>query len=244
MPFEDTAPAGAPAASPPAGTPAPGTPAGTPPATPPGGKPADSPTPSDSSNAWRTNLPQGLREALGDTDPEEAAKIFARGKEYNPAQKTEDIALKFAEGAELHPGLEKMFKELCIAQKMTPAQAQALVEFNGKFNSEANRIYLEHGNAELEKRYGADIGKVKDNALKAFTALDRKMEGRLSASPGGKQIASDPMVVEALYLISQMISEDSLGSLAPSGGDDKAMSDKEFFERVLSEQQRGARAAL
>jgi hypothetical protein len=192
---------------------------------------------------WRASLPQELRDAVSDAaDPAEAAKVYTRGKEYVPAEKAEDIALAFGKG-EIHPGLEKMFKEMCVARKLTPAQAQALVEFNGKFAAEAARIHLEHGNAQLEERFGADTGKVKDNALKVFSALDRKMDGRLSQSASGRQIASDPLVVEALYLLHRAMGEDSLGGGAGAGGEDRAMSDKEFFEQVLNKQQ-GAGAAL
>jgi len=191
---------------------------------------------------WRAALPQELRDALGDADPAEAAKVYARGKDYVPATKAEDITLKFGKDESPHPGLEKMFKEMCIAKKMTPAQAQALVEFNGKLNAEAQRLYLEHGEAQLEERFGADTGKVKDNALKMFSALDRAMDGRLSKSTSGRQIASDPLVVEALSLLYGKVGEDSLGGGSPSGGEDKALSDKEFFEQVLNKQQ-GAKAA-
>ena len=192
---------------------------------------------------WRAALPEELRDALGDADPAEAAKVYARGKEYVPAEKAEDIALKFGAGEAIHPGLEKMFKELCVSRKMTPAQAQALVDFNGKFAAEAQRLSLERGNAELEERFGADSGKVRDNALKMFSALDRKMDGRLSRSASGRQIASDPAAVEALYLLHQAMGEDSLGGGAGAGGEDKAISDREFFELVLNKQQ-SAKAAL
>ena len=191
---------------------------------------------------WRAGIPQELREALGDTDPAEAAKIFARGKDSNPAQSPEDIVIKLADGDSFHPGLEKIFKDFCVAQKMSSAQAQAIVDLSGQFHAEANRIYLEQGSAALERRFGADTDKVRDNALKALAALDRKMDGRLSASPGGKQIASDPLGVEALYLIHQMVSEDSLGGGTAAGSEDKAMSDKDFLQQVLNNQQTASTA--
>jgi hypothetical protein len=193
---------------------------------------------------WRAGLPQELRDALGDADPAEAATTYARGKEYVPAQKAEDIALDLGKDAALHPGLEKLFKDMCIAQKMTPGQAQAVAEFHGRFSAEAQRLYLEHGNAQLEQRFGADTGKVKDNALKAFALLDRKMDGRLSASQDGRQIASSPLAVEALYHVFQMFGEDALGANAPSGGEDRAMSDRDFFEHVFNKQTQGARTPL
>ena len=192
---------------------------------------------------WRTSLPQELREAFGDVEPAEAAKIYARGKDYNPAQKAEDITLKLADGVEFHPGLEKMFKDFCVSNRITPAQAQAIAELNGQFHAEANRIYLDQGNAELARLFGADAGKVKDNALKAFAALDRKMDGRLSKSPGGKQMASDPLVVEALYHIYKATGEDSLGGGTSAGGEDKPMSDKDFLQQIFNKQQGAASPA-
>jgi hypothetical protein len=186
---------------------------------------------------WREGLPQELRDALGDdADPAEAAKTYALGREYKPAQQAEDIALKLGDGEQLHPGLEKLFKDMCVAQRMTPAQAQAVADFHGRFAAEATRLYLEHGAAQLERRFGADAGKVRDNALKMFAGLDRAMDGRLSQSASGKQIASSPEAVEALYLIYQKLGEDSLGGGSPSGGEDRAMSDKEFFEHVYNNQ--------
>ena len=185
---------------------------------------------------WRAGIPQELRDALGDTDPAEAAKIYARGKDYVPAAKAEDITLKLGEG-EIHPGLEKHFKDFCVIHGITPKQAQAIAEYNGIFAAEANRIYLEHGNAALEQRFGADTGKVRDNALKAFMNLDRKMDGRLSASPSGKQIASDPLVVEALYLIHEAMSEHSIGRGTSGANDEAPMETKAFLEDVLKRQQ-------
>jgi len=191
---------------------------------------------------WRAGIPQELREALGDMDPAEAAKTFARGKDYNPAQKAEDIVLTLGEGDVFHPGLEKMFKDFCVEKMLTPAQAQAIVELNGKFHAEASRIYLEHGNAQLEQRFGADAGKIKDNAMKAFAAMDRKMDGRLSASPSGKQIASDPLFVEALYHFYKATGEDSLGGGAAAEGADMPMNDKDYLQHILNTQQRAASA--
>ena len=63
----------------------------------PSAAPADAPD-------WRAGLPRELRDALGDADPAEAAGTYARGKEYAPAQKAEDIALDLDGGAALHPG--------------------------------------------------------------------------------------------------------------------------------------------
>jgi hypothetical protein len=204
---------------------------------------AGDPAPASADPDWRASLPQELRDALGDADPAEAAKVYARGKDYKPAQTTDEIKITLDTDSPHHPGLEKLFKEMCVAQKLTPAQAQALVEFNGTLGAEAQRLYLEHGNTRLEERFGADTDKVKDKALKMFTGLDRAMDGRLSKSAAGRQIASDPMIVEALYLIYQKVGEDSLGGGSPNGGAEKEMSDKEFFEHVFKEQQKSAAPA-
>ena len=216
---------------------APAAPPAPPPAAPPQAAGGETPD-------WRTGLPPEIRDALGDdADPAEAAKTYARGAAYKPAQRPEDITLDPGKG-DLHPGLEKLFKDMCIAQKMTPAQARAVADFHGRFSAEASRLYLEHGNAELERRFGADTAKVKDNALKMFAGLDRAMDGRLSAGASGRQIASDPVAVEALALLYQKLGEDALGASSPSGGEEKAMSDKEFYEHVFSTQTRGARTPL
>ena len=171
--------------------------------------------------------------------PPEAGAETAAG-----AASPQPITITLGEGVELHPGLEKMFKDVCAAQNMTSAQAQAIVDLNGRFAAEAQRLYLEQGEAALEQRFGADTGMVKDKALKAFAALDRKMEGRLSAGPAGKQIASDPLAVEALYLIHRMISEDALGGGTAAGGEDRPMSDRDFLQQVFDNQQQGAGSTI
>ena len=96
---------------------------GTPPA---GGQPAggagDGGVPAD----WRTGLPDGWADKLKDVQTsEDALKALERGLGYKPAEKPEDITLKYPDSfkGSVDEGVEQNFREFCVQNGMKPGAA-------------------------------------------------------------------------------------------------------------------------
>lgn len=144
-----------------------------------GGSPAD----------WRSGLPDGWADRLKDVkDADEAMKALERGLAHQPAQKPEDIALKYPESftGAIDEGVENNFREFCVKEGITPKQAQALLDWQLGANREILDKVIEDGTKPLRERGEAALTENRDTALKAFSALDRRMNGELSGSvPGG-----------------------------------------------------------
>ena len=209
----------------------------TPPAQPvaPPAQPVDG-TPPASVADWTTALPEGMRKVFdGVQTPEEAARIIERGKSYNPAEKPEDITLQWGDGVQVHAGLEAEYKQFCVAEGVTPAQAQKLIAFEQAINAKMIAEQQAAGEAQLVAQFGNELPKVKQKALEAFTALDRQMAGRLSASHGGQEIANNALMIEALYHMSAATSEERIGngSAAPGAATPKTTEERyaECFQR-------------
>ena len=76
------------------------------------------------------------------------------------------------------------------------------------------------GVKELRSEWGSRFDENKATALKAFTALDKRMGGRLATSIEGRDMANNPVFVRAFHEIGKLLSEDVL-----SGGSGTAPSD-------------------
>lgn len=73
---------------------------------------------------------------------------------------------------------------------------------------------------ELRSEWGSRFDENKATALKAFTALDKRMGGRLATSIEGRGMANNPVFVRAFHEIGKLLSEDVL-----SGGSGTTPSD-------------------
>lgn len=206
--------------TPPAGDPAENTPHG---GTPQGGEgtPAGDGTtpPAD----WRTSLPDGWGDKLKDVESaEDALKALERGLGYTPAEKVEDITLKYPDSfkGQVDQGVEDNFRQFCVDNGITPAQAQKLLDWQLGANKEITDKIIADGVKELRSEWGSRFEENKATALKAFTALDKRMGGRLATSIEGRDMANSPVFVRAFHEIGKLLSEDVL-----SGGSGTAPSD-------------------
>ena len=206
--------------TPPAGDPAETTPQG---GTPQGGEgtPAGDGTtpPAD----WREGLPEGWGEKLKDVgSAEEALKALERGLGYRPAEKVEDIALKYPDSfkGQIDQGVENGFRQFCVDNGITQDQAQKLLDWQLGANKEITDKIIADGVNELRSEWGSRFEENKATALKAFTALDKRMGGRLATSIEGRDMANSPVFVRAFHEIGKLLSEDVL-----SGGSGTAPSD-------------------
>jgi hypothetical protein len=184
---------------------------------------------------WSAALPDGLKEHLKDIgSPEEAAAALKRGLTYNPAAKPEDIRLKFPEGVRVDEGVQKRFGELCVNEGLTPKQAQALLDWQIKADAELRDGLVRQGQEALKKSWGARYEENQAKALQTFAALDKRMGGRLAQSLGGKEMALNPEVVEALHIVGALVSEESIGAAGAGAPDtDKPQSAEDAYKGMF-----------
>ncbi len=181
--------------------------------------PANMDTSHERSNDWRSGLPDGWADRLKDVkDADEAMKALERGLGYQPAEKPEDIALKYPESftGAIDEGVENNFREFCVKEGITPKQAQALLDWQLGANREILDKVIEDGTKALREAWGSRFDENRSTALKAFSALDRRMNGELSGSVAGRNMANDPAFVRAFHEIGKLLSEDALSG--GSGG--------------------------
>lgn len=191
---------------------------GTPPA---GGQPAggagDGGAPAD----WRTGLPDGWADKLKDVKTsEDALKALERGLGYKPAEKPEDITLKYPDSfkGSVDEGVEQNFREFCVQNGITATQAQKLLEWQLGANKEMLDKIVADGTKTLKETWGSRFEENRATALKAFTALDKRMGGELSTSVAGRNMANDPTFVRAFHAIGKLLSEDTLAGGGAGGG--------------------------
>ena len=172
---------------------------------------------------WREGLPEGWGEKLKDVgSAEEALKALERGLGYRPAEKVEDIALKYPDSfkGQIDQGVENGFRQFCVDNGITQDQAQKLLDWQLGANKEITDKIIADGVKELRSEWGSRFDENKATALKAFTALDKRMGGRLATSIEGRDMANNPVFVRAFHEIGKLLSEDVL-----SGGSGTAPSD-------------------
>ncbi len=171
---------------------------------------------------WRASLPESWADKLRDVaDPDEAAEALERGLAYHPATRAEDIRLELPKDFSGHVDrdVQQHFRELCVQEGITPAQAQALVDWQIGAERQMRERLVEEGAAQLRRSWGARFEQNRSEALRAFSALDRRMGGALSSSPAGRSMANDPSFVRAFYEIGRLLSEDSLSAgITPAAG--------------------------
>lgn len=173
------------------------------------------------SSDWRSSLPEAWADKLKDVESaDDAMKVLERGLGYKPAEKAEDIELKYPESfkGKVDEGVESGFRDFCVKQGITPGQAQALLDWQLCADKEIRDKLIEDGTSALRETWGNRFDENRGAALKAFTALDRRMGGELSGTVSGHGMANDPVFVRAFYEIGKLLSEDTLsgGSGAPS----------------------------
>lgn len=185
---------------------------------------------------WRSSFPEGWAEKLKDVESaDDAMKALERGLGYKPAEKSEDIELKYPESfkGKVDEGVESGFRDFCVKQGLTPGQAQALLEWQLGADKEIRDKLIEDGTSSLRETWGNRFDENRGAALKAFTALDRRMGGELSGTVSGHGMANDPVFVRAFYEIGKLLSEDTLSGGSGSPSSDTAESAKDTYKHMF-----------
>lgn len=208
--------------------------------TPPAGEATEAPAVSaaqePASQDWRASLPEAWREKVKDmASLEDVEKALERGMGYAPASSVEEIKLKFPEGFSVDDGVSKRFKEVCVELGITPAQAQSLVEYQIGANREIVDSVIADGSKKLKESWGSRYDENTAQALKAVTALDRRMGGRLSEALAFSGMNNNPALVEAFYEIGKLTSEDSLAGGSPAVSPDQPESPADSYSGLFKE---------
>lgn len=188
------------------------------------------------SSDWRASLPEGWADKLKDVESaDDAMKALERGLGYKPAEKAEDIELKYPESfkGKVDEGVEAGFRDFCVKQGITPGQAQALLDWQLGADKEIRDKLIEDGTNTLRETWGSRFDENRGAALKAFTALDRRMGGELSGTVSGHGMANDPVFVRAFYEIGKLLSEDTLSGGSGASASDTAESAKDTYKDMF-----------
>ncbi len=186
------------------------------------GAPAAHPLPaSPESGATRQAQPvPEPRPAPSPGGPEPApqpARTAPERPEHVPVQRPEDVHLRFPEGLEPDPGARAGFCRLCVEQGLSTAQAQALLDWQIQTDRELTEAALRRGTAELRGRWGSRFEENAGLALRAVTALDRRLEGRLSEALAATGLHNHPVLVETFHAVGALLAEDALCGDAAAG---------------------------
>ncbi len=191
---------------------------------------ADTPTPADSPapeggaptsqpTDWRTGFPEAWGEKLKDVESaDDALKALERGLSYTPALKPEDVELKYPDGMQVDEGVRDNFRQFCVDKGITPAQAQALLDWQLAANREIADAVMARGKAELQK---------------LVVNLDRRMGGKLSEALAFSGMNNNPVLVEAFHHIGTLISADALSGGKAAPAQDKAETAEETYNGMF-----------
>ena len=188
------------------------------------------------SSDWRASLPEGWADKLKDVESaDDAMKALERGLGYKPAEKAEDITLKYPESfkGKVDEGVEAGFRDFCVKQGITPGQAQALLDWQLGADKEIRDKLIEDGTNTLRETWGNRFDENRGAALKAFTALDRRKGGELSGTVSGHGMANDPVFVRAFYEIGKLLSEDTLSGGSGATASDTVESAKDTYKDMF-----------
>lgn len=182
---------------------------------------------------WYNGLPAETHEALkGFKDMGELLAAAKRGAEFAAPKSVDEVKLTLPEEAG-DQALLNPFKEFCVKEGLPAGVAQKLVDWQLEQSKTAQQAYFAQGETELKKLWpGEKFDRNREQALVALSLLDRKMGGRLTPAAKANGMVNDPVIIEALYNISTMISEDSLGGGSPGAAADKPVEPKDHFQSL------------
>lgn len=152
---------------------------------------------------------------------------------YFPAKSAEEIQLSIPDGVEVDESAQKAFKQFCVDNGLTPKMAQSLAEWQVTQVTANLQKKYEDGQKILRDKWGAKFDNNTNQALHVFSLLDRKMEGRLAPAFKSNGLSNDPTIIEALYTLSSLVSEDSLAGATAGSGEPKEMTTEEFLKKEV-----------
>ncbi len=169
--------------------------------------------PAAQSAHWSASMPEALQElGQGFASIDEAKAALARGKDYQPAAKIEDIVLTLPEGTRVNQDAQNSFKQFCVENGITAKQAQSLATWQMQVDAEATTAYRAAGEQQLRTEWGMHYDENVQQALVALTRIDRKMGGMLAPELKATGMDNNPAMIRALHTIAGMMAEDTVSN--------------------------------
>lgn len=182
---------------------------------------------------WREALPEAWRETFKDAkSAEEALEAYKRGSGYNPPKSIEELTLKLPEGVQIDEGVHTNFREKCVSLGVTKEQAQALMDWEFQTSKEMRQAMIADGTKQLKEAWGSQFEAKRGMAMRAVTALDRRMDGKFANALAARGLADDAVVIQAFAHIGEMISEDTLSGGNGGGGGTNPESPEDTYKAM------------
>jgi len=184
----------------------------------------------------------GTTNETAQTQAPEPAQVQTQEPAQEPVREltVEDYNLDWGADIGTDNPVDKQYKDFCLKNKISPEQAQASLEFQKGLMEAAAKDAIESGEKELKNLWGTKYEQKRDASLTALAALDRQMGGRLAPAFKQSGAANDPVIIEALHLVSTMIGEDNLGAGGPGGASsDRPISTEEAYAQLYKQKNKG-----
>ncbi len=167
-----------------------------------------------------------------DTKPDDA-------EDNAPITDWNNVSIKFPKDFKVNKESYDSFGEAAVKAGLTQKQAQALVDWQIQEVNAYQKAMQEVGTEELQKAWGAKYEENKKAAVGFVQRIDRLMgDNEFSKALSSSGAAMHPGIVKALYKMSEVISEDSIGMNSGTGADETETALQGIMNR-LNEQRKG-----
>lgn len=156
-----------------------------------------------------------------------------------PMSKWEDGMVSLPEGIEADADMLSGFGEAAVAAGLTRKQAQALVDWQGKFLVEQAKAQMEKGMETLRTAWGNKAEANQRKVVALVSRIDRALgDDSFSRALGESGATRHAGVVLGLHKLAELMAEDSLGSAAGAAAEHEETA-LEGLENAWKEARRG-----
>ena len=156
-----------------------------------------------------------------------------------PMSKWEDGMVSLPEGIEADADMLSGFGEAAVAAGLTRKQAQALVDWQGKYLVEQAKAQIEKGMETLRTAWGSKAEANQKKVVGLVSRIDRALgDDSFSRALGESGATRHAGVVLGLHKLAELMAEDSLGSAAGAAAEHEETA-LEGLENAWKEARRG-----
>lgn len=156
-----------------------------------------------------------------------------------PMSKWEDGMVSLPEGIEADADMLSGFGEAAVAAGLTRKQAQALVDWQGRFLVEQAKAQMEKGMETLRTAWGSKAEANQKKVVGLVSRIDRALgDDSFSRALGESGATRHAGVVLGLHKLAEIMAEDSLGSAAGAATEHEETA-LEGLENAWKEARRG-----
>lgn len=156
-----------------------------------------------------------------------------------PMSKWDDGMVSLPEGIEADADMLSGFGEAAVAAGLTRKQAQALVDWQGKYLVEQARARMEKGMETLRAAWGSKAEANQKKVVGLVSRIDRALgDDSFSRALGESGATRHAGVVLGLHKLAELMAEDSLGSAAGAAAEHEETA-LEGLENAWKEARRG-----